>query len=217
MMINSGMLHMAAHVLAKELPKAYRDGMKEADAEEIEEIVNTHAIGAAAAGLAAGWIPGAGGTAALMASAGFVWSMYYRINKKIGIPLSKTVVKSLGAAVLTNLAGTAMALVGGTILATVLSFTGIGNAASSLIMAGLDYAVVLVSGVIYLKLLIRLFKAGNDPSDMSVEDLKSAANHVIQAEDVNQMLQNAKDSYKAAYKSGKITGKESVTLENDDE
>lgn len=215
-MISSGMLNVMARTLARELPKMYRSGIQSANAEDIEEIINTHALGAAAAGLAAGWIPGAGGTAALLASGGFIWSMYYRINKKVGIPLSKTVVKSLGAAVLTNLAGSALALVGGAAIATALSFTGIGNAASSVIMAGLNYAVVLVSGIIYLKLLVGLFKAGNDPASMSVEDLKSSAENIIRQEDVNQLLKDAKDAYKKAYKDGKVTGKENVTLENDE-
>lgn len=215
MSINSGMLSAMARVLVKELPKMYKEGIQSAGAEEIEEIINVHAIGSAAAGLAAGWVPGAGGTAALMASAGFIWSMYYRINKKIGISLSKTVVKSLGAAILTNLAGSALALVGGTIIATALSFTGIGNAVSSLIMAGLNYAVVLVSGIIYLKLLVSLFKAGNDPASMSADQLKSAADDIIHNEDVSQMLKDAKEAYKKAYKSGEISGKETVELEDE--
>jgi hypothetical protein len=211
----SNMLHAAAHHLAKELPKVYHEFIKETKAEEIEEVINFHAVGAAASGLAAGWIPGAGGTAALMASVGFIWSMYYRINKKIGIPLSKTVVKSLGSAVLTNLASTAIALVGGTVVATALSFTGLGNFASSLIMAGLDYAVVIVSGVIYLKLLTKLFNAGKDLANISAEELKSEAEKIMRTENINQMLKDSKNEYKEAYKSGRVSGKESVTLEDE--
>ncbi|MPM28188.1 hypothetical protein SDC9_74707 [bioreactor metagenome] len=213
--MNSGALHYAAKALSKELPKAYRKGIEGAGAEEIEEIISVHAVGAAASGLAAGWVPGAGGTAALMASVGFIWSMYYRINKKLGIGLSKTVVKSLGAAVLTNIAGSAMALVGGAALATALSFTGVGNAFSSLIMAALDYAVVLVSGIIYMKILVGLFKAGKDVEKLSSEDLKAAAENVIKNEDVNSMLKDARDSYKKAYKSGEISGKETVDIEEE--
>lgn len=212
----SNMLHGAAHHLLRELPKAYHEFIKETKAEEIEEIINFHAVGAAASGLAAGWIPGAGGTAALMASVGFIWSMYFRINKKIGIPLSKAVVKSLGSAVLTNLAGTAMTLVGGTIVATALSFTGLGNVASSLIMAALDYAVVMVSGVIYLKLLTKLFKAGKNLANISAEELKSEAEKVMHEENVNQMLKDSKKEYKDAYKSGKVTGKETIDIDDDE-
>jgi hypothetical protein len=141
--------------------------------------------------------------------------MYFRINKKIGIPLSKTIVKSLGSAVLTNLAGTAISLISGTVIATALSFTGLGNVASSLIMAALDYAVVMVSGVIYLKLLTKLFKAGKDPAIISVEELKSEAENVIRTENVNQMLKDSKSEYKDAYKSGKVSGDESVKLEDE--
>lgn len=206
----------AAKVLLKELPSVYRKLINEADAKEIEEIINGHALGAAASGLAAGWVPGAGGTAALMASVGFIWSMYFRINKRLGIPFSKTIIKSLGSAVLTNLAGTAISLVGGAILATALSFTGIGNVASSIIMAGLDYAVVMVSGVIYLKLLTQLFKAGKDLNSVSAEELRSTAEQVMKSEDINQMLKDAKGEYKQKHKAGEVTGKETIDLEDDE-
>lgn len=213
--MNSGVVHYAVRTMFKELPVVYRKGIEDSGAENIEEIINVHAMGAAASGLAAGFVPGIGGTAALMASADFIWSMYYRINNKLGIPLSKAVVKSLGAAVLTNLAGSSMALVGGAALATALSFTGIGNVFSSLIMGALDYAVVLVSGIIYMKILVGLFKAGKNVEDLSAEDLKAAAENVIKSEDVNTMLKEARDSYKKAYKAGEVSGKETLDLEED--
>lgn len=209
-----GMEHLVIHAL-RELPKAYREGIDASGAQEIEDILNVHAIGAAATGLATGWIPGAGGTAALMASVGFIWSMYYRINKRMHISVSKTIVKSLASAVLTNLAGTALTLVGGTVLATALSFTGLGNVVSSLIMGAMEYAVVLVSGIIYLKLLVNLFKAGKDPSAMDAEELKAAVTKVIHEENVDQMLKDAKKDYTEAYKAGKVTGKETIDLEDE--
>ncbi|GHT02214.1 hypothetical protein AGMMS50276_31950 [Synergistales bacterium] len=216
MSISSGLLKIAIIALSRELPKVYREGIEKAGAKEIEEIINVHAVGAAAVGLASGWIPAAGGMAGMMASTGFVWSMYYRINKKIGIPISKTAAKSLGSAVLSNLAGSCMAIVGGTILATLLSFTGIGNFFSSLIMASMDYAVVLVAGIIYLKLLTGLFKAGKDPANMSGDDLKSHADDVIRQENTKQLLKDAVREYKKKRKDGEVSGKESVTLEEDE-
>lgn len=198
----------------KELPRMYRSFIKQTNAEEIEEIINVHALGAAASGLAAGWVPGAGGTAALMASVGFIWSMYYRINKKVGIPFSKAIVKSLGSAILTNLAGAAVSLVTGTVIATALSFTGVGNVVSSLIMAGLDYAVVMVSGIVYLKLLTKLFKAGKDLTALSSEDLKAEAEIIMKSENINEMLKKSQKEYREAYKSKKVTGKETIDLED---
>ena len=199
----------------KEGPKLYNNTLKEVGAEEIGEIISVHALGSAASGLASGWIPGAGGTVATIASIGFVWSMYYRINKKLNISISKTILKSLASAILTNIAGSAIALVSGTVIATVLSFTGIGNFASSLIMGALNYAVVLVSGIIYMKLLVGLFKAKNDPSAMSAEDLKSVASEIIRDEDINEMLKKASSEYKRAFKSGKVSGKENIDLEEE--
>jgi len=63
--------------------------------------------------------------------------------------------------------------------------------------------------------LTKLFKAGKDPSNISVEELKSEAENVIRTENVNQMLKDSKNEYKEAYKSGKVSGKESVTLEDE--
>ncbi len=214
-MSSTAFLHAATRTLTRELPHLYRDFIRDVKAEDIEEIINVHAMGAAAAGLASGWIPGGGGVAASVAAVGFIWSMYYRINKKIGLPMSKNILKSLGAAVLANISGAAMSLAGGIALATALSFTGIGNVAASIIMAGLDYAIVLVSGVIYLKLLVGLFKAGKDPQRMTADDLNKAAANVMKQEDVGQMFKEAQSAYKQARKSGEATGKESVELEND--
>ena len=215
MSMGMGILLIAIKELVQHAPGAYKEAIEGTGAKEIEEIINTHALGAAAAGLGVAWIPGAGGTAALMAVAGFIWSMYYRINKKIGIPISKAAAKSLGSAVLSNLAANAMLLVGGTVLVTALSFTGIGNVFSSLIMAALDYAVVMVAGVIYLKLLTKLFKAGHDLGSMSDSDLKSAEEGVIRSENVNKMLKDAKKQYTFAYKKGTVSGKETVDLEEE--
>ena len=163
-MASTAFLHAATHALARELPHVYRNFIHDIKAEDIEEIINVHA---------------------------------------------------LGAAVLANISGTAISLVGGTVLATALSFTGIGNVLSSVIMAGLDYAVVMVSGVIYLKLLVGLFKAGKDPQRMSADDLSRAAADVVKQENVGQMVKDAQGAYKQARRSGEATGKETVELEKD--
>jgi hypothetical protein len=54
--------------------------------------------------VASGWVPGFGGLAAAGISARFIWTMYGRINSKIGLPFSENVVKSIATGIATNLA-----------------------------------------------------------------------------------------------------------------
>ena len=94
MVINAGMLHTLIRALVREMKP--RNG-GELQTEAIGSLVIAHAAGAAAASFAAGFLPGAGGVAALVVSAGFIWSMYYRICKELDIQLSKNKAKALGA------------------------------------------------------------------------------------------------------------------------
>ncbi|MFR1478742.1 MAG: hypothetical protein ACLSB9_25115 [Hydrogeniiclostridium mannosilyticum] len=68
--------------------------------EEIENIVKDHARSASIAAASAAWVSGAGPTMATMACGGFVWSMAYRLNKSIGIELSRNETKKAANAVL---------------------------------------------------------------------------------------------------------------------
>lgn len=112
--------------------------------QDLAEIIKTHALGATVSGIGVAWLPGVGSGAAMAAMAGFIWTMYFRINYRLGLKFSKVTMKSLASAVLSNLMQGAVSVVGSVALATVLSLTGIGNVASSLIMAALDYSVVMV-------------------------------------------------------------------------
>lgn len=213
-------MHISSHAimtLMKEFPKAQREFLGNAGANEIGDIIINHSLGAAAASAASGWIPGAGGTAALVASVGFIWSMYYRINQRMGISISKNKLKSLASAVVANIASAALSLVAGVAVSTVLTFIpGVGSVASSLIMAALDYGVVFAAGIMYLKMLTRLCKDSTNLDTMSETDLKNAAKTVIESENVKKIIKDAQNEYKTARKNGTVTGKEEVSLEKDD-
>lgn len=200
-------LNAITAALAKNLNPslAYTTTANENLAEDLADIVNKHALGAAAAGLGVAWLPGAGSLAAAAALAGFLWSMYFRINNRIGLKLSKVMLKSLASAVLSNLAQAAISIAGYTLLASVISLTGAGGVISSALMAALDYAVVLVGGIIYLKLLNGLFAVGRNPQDMNEEEIKLASKDVIADSKVSQMLKNARGEYKQMSKAGKAT------------
>lgn len=210
-------LNAITAALAKNLNPSlvYTTTANENVAEDLADIVNKHALGAAAAGLGVAWLPGAGSLAAAAAVAGFLWSMYFRINNRIGLKLSKVMLKSLASAVLSNLAQAAISITGYSLLASVVSLTGVGGVISSALMAALDYAVVLVGGIIYLKLLNGLFAVGRNPQDMTEEEIKLASKDVIADSNVSQMLKNARDEYKQMSKAGKATLDSKLELEED--
>jgi uncharacterized protein (DUF697 family) len=190
---NHHILH-AAKELVETLNKAVDDNLPA----EIADIVKTHSAGAAAASVAAGWIPGAGGVAAAGICAAFVWTMYGRINAKIGLPLTENIVKSLATGVATNLAA---GFVGALVLGTVLSiFPGIGSLAAATIAGGTGYALTLASGYVYLKLLTKLFLSGVDPTKMDERSMKEAASNVAASENMKDVISSAKADYKPSSK-----------------
>ena len=180
--------------------------------QDLAEIVKVHALGAAASGLGIAWLPGVGSAAAMTAMVGFIWSMYFRINYRLGLKFSKVAVKSLASAVLSNLTQGAISVVGTVALSTVLSLTGIGNGASSLIMAALDYSIVMVGGILYLKLLNGQMGAGKDPADMSPRDVEIKMEDVMKGENIAALLKTESRNYKDGRKNGSITGNEEVDL-----
>jgi uncharacterized protein (DUF697 family) len=184
------------HILhaAKELVHALNKAVDDNLPAEIAEIVKTHSAGAAAASVAAGWIPGAGGLAAAGICAGFVWTMYGRINSKIGLPLTENIVKSLATGVATNLA---TGFTGALVLQTVFSiFPGIGSLAAAAVAGGTGYALTLAAGYVYLKVLTKLFVEGNDPTEMDGSSLKDVASSVASRENMKDVISSAKADYK---------------------
>ena len=162
--------------------------------QEIADIIKFHSKGAAAAGVAAGWVPGAGGAAATVIAAGFIWTMYGRINSKIGLTFSKNILKTLASGIATNLAGY---LVGSLVLNAVFSFIpGLGNIAASAIAGGVCYALTLASGIVYLKILTNIFSAGVDPTSVDIDTLKKMANDIASDINMKEIYEEAKEEVK---------------------
>jgi uncharacterized protein (DUF697 family) len=161
---------------------------------KIAEIVKFHSKGAAATAVGSAWIPGAGGTAAIVASAGFIWSMYARIGSEINLPMSENILKTLGSGVATNLAsGMAASLVMSSVFSL---FPGIGSVGASVIMGGTCYSLTLASGYVYLKIMTTLFSSGVDPTKMSEQELNDMAKKVANDSDVKDVMNTAKQAYK---------------------
>lgn len=187
---------------AQEVVKFVEDTVDKNLPTEIADIVKTHSAGAAVAGVASGWVPGAGGAAATAAAIGFIWGMYARINGKLGVKLSENVVKTLASGVATNLAAYAVA---GIVMTTAFSLMpGLGSIPASILAGATTYALTLLSGLVYLKVLTKLFRAGVDPSTASVIDLKNVASEVINEEDIKSAMKEAKTAYKRAKENGEL-------------
>ncbi len=170
--------------------------------QEIAKIVTFHSKGAAAAALASGWIPGVGGTAAIVIAAGFIWSMYGRIGAKIGLSFGKNILKSLASGVATNLAAN---VVGGIALTTAFSLIpGLGSIGASVIAGAICYAITLASGYLYLKIITNLFSNKVDLSTVSEQDLKDMAVEFAKDGDVQEVINEAKADFHRRNKQGEF-------------
>lgn len=195
--INHTLLHQAERLL-KAMDKAIDGNLPS----QIAEIVKFHSKGATVAALGSAWIPGAGGTAAVVACAGFIWTMYGRIGAAIDLPISSNILKTLAFGVATNLASGAIAAVA---ISTAISFIpGLGSIGASVIMGGVCYGLTLASGFVYLKLMTALFTKGVDPTQLSEEDLKSAASAAASDSDVKDVLKQARKDFKSKQADGEF-------------
>lgn len=194
--------------------KMAREYLEEHFNEEIADIVEQHGAAAAAASVAS-MIPALGSTACFVAQTALVYTMYVRINRALGIKLSKNVMKSVASAVLGNIAANAgsavLALVGGAIL----PFIPIaGGVASALLMAAVGYATVMISAMCYAKVLVALNRSGRRAENMSESDLQAALNREIRNGNVKEDMKRYAAAYRKGRKDGTFTGNESVVFED---
>lgn len=128
--------------------------------------------------------------------------MYLRINDKIGLSVSENILKTLASGVATNLAAYA---VGSIAITTVLSFLPfIGNVGASVIAGSIAFAITIVSAGVYLTMLTKIFQAKHrDINEMSADDLKDLAKEVIDNNDVESALKQARNVYEKEHKEHK--------------
>jgi uncharacterized protein (DUF697 family) len=171
--------------------------------QNIAEIVKFHAKGAAAAALGSAWIPGAGGAAATIISAGFIWTMYAKIGAEIDLPISKNILKTLASGAATNLAAGAVTMIA---LSTAFSLVpGLGNIGASVIMGGTCYALTLASGYVYLKIMTHLFNKGIDPTTLSEQQLKNLAKAFASDSSVKDVIKRAKEEFNSKKQQGEFS------------
>lgn len=178
-------------------------------ADDLVKIVKTHAAGAAASTMAIGALPGVGSTIASVIETSFVWSMYYRLCKKMGLNVKKELLKSLGSAVVTNIAASvAASLIAGTVLSIV---PGIGTMGAVAVLGLMGYSVTYYSGFLFMELLFRLFKAGKSVEQYSAEEIKSILKEAGNKTSFKELRQEAKEAFKHRKEDGVAT-----PIEDDD-
>ena len=100
-----------------------------------------------------------------------IWTMYIKINRKLGIKFSMHKTKSIVSAVLSNLVqnfGTA-------VVASGLKYTGVGIPAAIAIQSAALYALTMTSGWVYLKTLTNMALHDKDVDEVLKETMKDKA------------------------------------------
>ena len=154
--------------------------------QEIADVVKLHAkivVGSA-------WIPVPGADVA--AGAANIWTMYLRINSKLGMKLGESALKTIASAVATNLASYAAVLAVGGAMKFI---PGIGSIGGAAIMSGALYAVTLASGYVYLKALTALVGKGGVVDE---NQLKASVDDFLKnnKSEIKEFIREAKKDYK---------------------
>lgn len=139
-------------------------------------------------------VPGAD----LLAAFGNTWTMYVRINKELGLPFDKNLVKSIATGILSNLASNAAVLAVFGLGSALKIFAGIGTVASIAVMSATVYGATIAAGYIYMKALAALLE-DKGAEEVKEDDLKAAVAEVMDdKETVQSVFKTAKESYTEA-------------------
>lgn len=160
--------------------------MNSTSPDDIVDCIQLHA----GLAVAAAWIPIGGlDVAALTAN---IWTMYARINKFLGVSFSENIMKSIGSAVMANLASN-LALTG--VAAALKYIPGIGTFAGGMVMGATVYGTTIGAAWIYLTAITNWAKKGKGSGD----DLKSCIEEVINLnkDKINDIIQDEKANYSA--------------------
>jgi len=182
-------------IAVNELEKVMREVGKEANANEIADIVQHHAITGAVAGVGSAFLPGAGAVVSTAAAATSILAMYVRLSKSLGVTfkegslkaLASGIVADLSASVVTNLA-----------LAAVVSFIpGVGQMGAGVLCIIANYSMIYLAAYIFIKMLSTMFVSGKNSLNMSEYELKNMAKRISCETNLKDVVKEAKNQYKA--------------------
>ena len=198
-MINSGLLIAAVYALKEYMSSgAYAENF---DSRELADIVVGHAAAAGVSAMAAGALPGVGSIIASGLAVGAIWTMYVRIGKCLNLKISKDLWKAIASAVLANIV---TQLAGVLALELVVGFIP----GASIIAAGVvNFGVTYVAGLIFLKALTEIFKAGINPEQMTSEQMKRQFSDAAKTVNVKSAFSEAKSAFNEMKKDGSLNEK----------
>lgn len=163
-------------------------------AEDVERIILTAALTAAAADAVGGLIPGLAIPATILSCFGAVWVMYGSLCKTLGISLKENVLKLLAKAALSNIT----ANLGGALVAM---FAGMFIPGASILMsAAVAFIAVYLAGVVFLRLVLKMAEKSSDPytfSDISASEMKREACGVTLTKEDLKAARTAYDTSKS--------------------
>ena len=179
-MIDEHLLKESTHLV--ELLDKQADAMLPKDIADVVKLHSKLAVGSA-------WIPVPGADVA--AGAATIWTMYTRINSKLGVSLKENILKTIASGVATNLASYA-AMAG---VASALKFIpGIGSIGGAVLMSASLYGITIASGWVYLKALCTL--AEKDGVNLDMNKLGDAVKDVLKDASIKKIIEEAKKEYK---------------------
>lgn len=191
-MINSGMMKQAIYSLNDSMKQVGR----ELNAEEIAQIVESHALTTALSAAASGAIPGAGGAIAMGIACTSTIAMYGRLAKEMGVRLNHGLIRTLASVVLADLAASVAVVIAA---AAAISFIpGVGNMASASLTAITNYGFVYLAGLIFVKMVAAL--GISKIESLSESEIKEAAKEAQSSVDIKSAMKEAKQAYKASVK-----------------
>ncbi len=127
------------------------------------------------------------------AAATNIWTMYVRINKKLELPFAENLVKSLASGMATNLGAYCAGLAVGEALKFV---PGLGTLAGAAVEASTIFAVTVVSGILYFRILESVLRSKGN-RQVTEHDLKAETDRVLNdREFIKDSLKAAKKNYR---------------------
>ncbi len=178
---------------------------KNFNAQELADLVVTHAAAAGVAAMAAGILPGAGTLVATGIAVGAIWTMYYRIARYLELNLAKEAWKAIASAVLSNII---TQLAGVLVLEIAIGFVP----GASIVAAGaVNFGITYVAGIIYLKALTGIFAAGKDPKKMNMDDMSRYFSTAAENVNAKSVFKESKSVFKEMQKDGSLKEKGSRT------
>lgn len=152
---------------------------------EISDCIKEHSMLAVGASIAP--IPGA----ATIGNAANIWTMYVRINSKIGISFSTNALKSIASGIIANLGAYAVGL---TIGEGLKFLPGVGTLIGAAIDAAILYSLTVTSACIYIKALTAMAKKKITSDDALGNEVERVLSE--DKEEIKTIMREAKQAYK---------------------